>query len=384
MAQVRLTVSEITEENRKEKFTLAVESLAKAMKMPLTVKPKERERGEQFVYRAQRELVERMGTALGEALDEVYETLCAALELPRVTTFSKAMKDEGYEPLRYRGRVVYNPETGRPIHRQQFESIIKAIEKFLNKRLDAAGRKIVLDSAALGRILGRKLRDLPASEVRKLGLDECTHKGKPAEWIADHMKWLDDTHGGLKAEEKKRMFEHYRGIERFVDLAEQSMGNRISKLEEAVKYEIRDSIIHGTMERKGRREVAQDLFNRFGALNRDWSRIAETEIVETSNNAFLKEVASSAQVGEKVYFRRVEMRDQFVCKYCEKIRGKVALWSEVPLADDMIAADPHAEAAIWEGKSNMGRKASDYWMPSGTVHPYCRGSWERWLPPARK
>jgi hypothetical protein len=307
--------------------------------------------------------------------------LCESLGLPMVTTFSKAVDDT---PLKYRNKVVFNPETGKPISRKEFDQIIRAIEKFLNRRLDTAGRRIVLDSVALGRILGRKLQDMPSSEVRKLGLGQVTHKKKSVDWIADNMAWLDDMHGKLKPEEKERMQAHYEGMERFVDLAEQTMANRISKMEEAVKYDIRDSIIHGVMERQSRREVAQDLFNRFGALNRDWNRIAETEIVETSNNAFLKEVAATAATGEKVYFRRVEMRDAFVCKYCEKIRGKVALWSEVPLADDAIESDPYAEAAIWEGKTTAGRRASNYWMPAGTVHPYCRGSWERWIPPAKK
>jgi len=381
MGTVRLTVADITDTNRREKFTVAVESLAKAMKMPLTVKPKERERGEKFVYQAQKELVERWNMELGEALDQVYSMLCRTLDLPLVTTFSKAIDNE---PLLYRGRVVYNPETGQPLNRKQFEEIIKAVEKFLNKRMGSAGRRIVLDSVALGRILGRKLKDLPASEVRKLGVSDLSHKGKGADWIADNLKWLDDLHGGLKGDEKERMFEHYRGMERFVELAEQSMGNRISKMEAAVKYEVRDTIIHGAMERKSRSEVAQDMFNRFGNLNRDWQRISETEIVETSNNAFLKETVAGSAPGAKVYFRRVEMRDQFVCKYCEKIRGKIALWSDVPLSDDQIEADPYAEAAIWEGKSNMGRKASNYWMPAGTVHPWCRGSWEWWIPPAKK
>lgn len=364
---VRLTVKDITTDNRREKFTLAVESLAKAMKMPLTVKPREKERGEKFVYQAQADIVERWNMALGEMLDTVYLMLCKTLDLPVVTTFSKAIEGE---PLTYRGRVVFNPETGQPINRKQFEDIIKAVEKFLNKRLDATGKKVVLDSVAAGRILARKLRDLPASEVRKLKLVDLDHKKKPADWISDNLKWLDDMHGGLRGEEKERMLAHYQGMERFVEVAEQSMGNRITKMQDTARYEIRDSIIHGVMERKGRKEVAQDLFNRFGAMNRDWQRIAESEIVESSNNAFLKETTAGAAAGERVYFRRVEMKDQFVCKFCEKIRGTVALWSDVPLADENIA-DPHAEVAIWEGKSNVGRKAADYWVPAGLAHPWC-------------
>src|SRR5574343_975709 len=143
MQDVRLIVKDINPGNRREKFTLAVESLAKALKMPLTVKPRETDRGEKFVYRAQKELVEKWGPALGEALDQVYAMLCESLGLPMVTTFSKAVDDT---PLKYRNKVVFNPETGKPISRKEFDQIIRAIEKFLNRRLDTAGRRIVLDS----------------------------------------------------------------------------------------------------------------------------------------------------------------------------------------------------------------------------------------------
>lgn len=388
MSVVRLTVKDIDDTNRRVKFTQAVGSLAKAMRVPLTMKQRAREAGEKFVYQAEADLVEGWNREFAETLDAVYLTVCAALDLPRVTTFSKALDTEQASQLRtdaeaiiYKGRVVYNPETGRPIYRDDFEKIIRAIEKFLNKRLEPMGKRIVMNAVALGRVMARKLLRLDPEEVRRLALGEVKHADKTVPWLAETLERQNRLLGPLHPEETDRLADHYRGVAAAVEVAEQSMGDHITRMEEEARHAVRRSIIDGIKGRSSKAEVAQDLFNRFGSLNRDWGRIAETETVEAFNNAFLRESAITAPVGTKVYFRRVEMRDDFVCAFCERIRGAVALWSDVPLENDRID-DPVAKFAIWEGKNNVGRKARDYWLPAGTAHPWCRGSWESFTPSA--
>ena len=390
MPEVRIVVTDITDENRRDKFAAAVESLSKAMKLPLTVKPRAEERAEQFVFRSHEELVGRWNLFMGDALDAVYLTVCRALDLPVIRTFSKAIGTPdpvqgrpAAEAIFYNGKVVFNPETGEPIYRDEFEKIIRSIERFMNRRLDPARKKIVLNAVSLGRILARRLETSPSTEIRKLGLGELQYNGKGYEWIEDDLARQDKLFGPARPEERDRMKAHYRGLARFVEAAEQSMGENITRMEDDVRHAVSRAILDGVKGRRGKGEVAQDLFDRFGALNRDWQRIAETEVVETANNAMLRETAAMAAPGEKVYFRRVEMRDKFVCKYCERIRGVIALWSDHPLLNDEIE-DPIATVAIWEGKNNVGRKAAEYWVPSGTVHPWCRGSWERYYPPVGK
>ena len=199
------------------------------------------------------------------------------------------------------------------------------------------------------------------------------------EWISENLKWVDQSMGKLDADERERMKQHYEGITDFVDISEQFMGNHITKLKESLLFDVRGTIIGGVMQRKTRGEIAQDLFDGMGDLNRDWDRIVDTEVVNMTNTAFLRESVANEKPGEAVYFRRVEMKDQFVCKYCDKIRGKIVRWVNVPLSGESIN-DPHADTAIWDGKTNVGRKAADYWTPIGAVHPRCRGSWERWFP----
>ena len=80
---------------------------------------------------------------------------------------------------------------------------------------------------------------------------------------------------------------------------------------------------------------------------------------------------------EIVYKDRIEkalseMLDDNTCKKCRKLKGTIALWSEVPLPDERIK-DEYAKYAIWDGK-NEGD------CPVGIVHPWCRGTWVRYYP----
>ncbi len=120
------------------------------------------------------------------------------------------------------------------------------------------------------------------------------------------------------------------------------------------------------------------LFDEFATMNRDWRRIALTEVGDMSCNGLI----ASLKPGTKV--RRVE---QYVgsCDFCKKINGRVLT---------VVAADKAGkdwETEVWPGKSNIGRSGSkkkrtdeglvdrsteEQWtIPAGTVHPHCRGRW---------
>ena len=118
------------------------------------------------------------------------------------------------------------------------------------------------------------------------------------------------------------------------------------------------------------------MFDKCVGLNRDFQRIADTEIQNTVNNAYVKEEVYNTKEGEKVYFKRYEILDDNTCKKCKKIKGVVALWSDVALGSEKIV-DPYSDYAIWEGKESGD-------VPMGTMHPYCRGSWYRYYPDTDK
>jgi hypothetical protein len=108
--------------------------------------------------------------------------------------------------------------------------------------------------------------------------------------------------------------------------------------------------------------------------NRDFQKIADTEIQNAMNNSYLLDEVYHAGEGEKVYFQRVEIIDENTCQFCKRMHGKIVLWSDHPLPDDRIE-DPIADFAIWDGKDWDGQK--DF-IANGVFHPYCRGNWTKY------
>lgn len=126
--------------------------------------------------------------------------------------------------------------------------------------------------------------------------------------------------------------------------------------------------------------LQSDLHDQFSTLNRDWRRIAVTEAVENSNQAFIATMKPGSKVKRLEHYRNA-------CAFCRKIDGMVL---EVVAPD---APDKDWWKQVWTGKTNIGRSASprkrvgtdlierephELWAPAaGVQHPHCRG---RWLP----
>lgn len=120
------------------------------------------------------------------------------------------------------------------------------------------------------------------------------------------------------------------------------------------------------------------LTDQFGALNRDWRRIAVTEAGECQTQGFI----ASLPPGTKV--KRIEQYAT-ACGFCKKIHNRIA----TVVSPDK--PDKDGETEIWVGKNNIGRSASPrkrvgdtlvdreehemYWLPAGLAHPHCRGRW---------
>lgn len=364
--EYRLSVMDVDDGNRRDKYLSAVNSLAKAMKVPVTLKPRS-EHVERFPYRSYEDLVQKWTFMYAGLLDRIYNTACHAFGLPRITTFSKAADTD---PLIYKGKILYTPETGRPITQRQWREFVVSIERFLNRGLRGAEERIVLDAVALGKVLNRMLKYNSWEAVEAKRLEELEYWRHKFEYMSDPVNY-------------RRLF----GVSDFeadrIKVAEESCAQYIRDIDSKTKSTINQAFISGIRERKSKSEVAQDLFDRFGSLNRDWQRIVETEVNENMNTAFLVSERSDAKAGEKLYFQRYEILDDATCAHCRRIQGAVVLWSDEALADERIS-DPYATVAIWEGKTRVGRKGDDEWIAAGAQHPWCRGSWARWAPPAEK
>jgi hypothetical protein len=216
----------------------------------------------------------------------------------------------------------------------------------------------------MGRILGRMLKYNKWQEVRGMDLQDIRYHNKTFDWIEDSVKNMRNAMGE----------ELSRGEMARIQVLQQSAAQRVTRVSDAMKDDIKQILIDGVKGKKGKSQISQDLFDKMTGHNRDFERIADTEIENAINNSFIMDEVHNAEPGEKVYFQRVEVIDGNTCDFCKKMHGVIVLWSDHPLPDDKIK-DPIAKFAIWDGKDWDGRK--DF-IANGAFHPYCRGLWMRY------
>lgn len=331
----------------KSKIADAVDKVALELDEPLKAA-----KGEPFRYKAQEDLTNQVVRELTSKTAALYRLVIEYFGLPEANTVQKAF------PLTYKGKVLYNPETGVPITRNDWQKFLNILDKFLNRNYTGQGERIILRSDALGRIMSRMLEN---QKRYKENLQDIRYKGKTFDWISDSVKNMKTTFGDSITRSQAAK----------IQIAQQSCTQRIKKVTENVRNDIQQILIDGIKDQKSRSQVAQDLFNRCHSLNRDFQKIADTEIQEASSKAYIAEELYNSEPGEKVYFKRIEVLDVKTCKFCRQINGTIALWSNTPLSSEKIV-DDIATVAIWEGKRDG--------IPAGCCHPYCRGAWIRYYP----
>jgi len=337
----------------------AVRALSQQLGVPVSVagRQKHNHGPEPFLFKAQEELNYLWYNRFSTILKETYSFLAAYFGLPEITIISKA------DPLVHKGKILYSPETGQPIKKGDWDRFVETLEKYLNKKLKDTDKKIILDGKALNRILNRMLKYNTLEAVTELRLDDVKYRGKTLDWISDSVKNMQNTFGEqLSRSEAAR-----------IQVLQQSAAQKITKTTAAMKADIQQILIDGVKSYKSKGEISQSLFDRMTGANRDFQRIADTEIQNASNNSYLLDEVQNAEPGEKIYFQRVEIIDGNTCPFCKKMHGVIVLWSDHPLPSDKID-DPIADFAIWDGKDWDGKK--DF-IANGVFHPYCRGIWMR-------
>jgi hypothetical protein len=357
----------------------AIRAISKKLNVPVSVESKGRVHGQEpYLYDIQQELADCWIAFYSHILKNIYETVIATLGLPRVEVETMRKAIGGDDPLRYigfglvgkllhklgfyKGKVIYNPETGTPVKQKEFNELIEALENFLGRNTKDAAKRLVLDTITIGKLLKRIARYSASAEMEKMKLDGLKYRGKTFDWIRNDFKNLAHVMGEPFTRSEMARYQ----------VATDYAAQLVTRTNDNIRNEIKDTVLKGIREHRTKGQVSQDLFNRLGSMNRDWRRIADTEIVNTANLAGILEDVHNAPEGEKVYFKRYELPG--CCDKCEKINGKVVLWSNAPLADDHIK-DEHADIAIWEGKPQDKKMTT---VVPGTMHPNCKGGWVRW------
>ena len=331
-----------------------VEKALRTMSMSFGV-PEKANKGELFFFRAQEDLTNKWYAYFAEVVRNTYNFTTDYFGLPKKTVMSKS------ENLTYKGKILYYPETGEPIKNADWEKFTKNLEKFLNRSISNPAEKIILQSQALGKILDRMLKYNTLEAVKKIRLNEITYHGKSFDWISDSVKNMKNVLGeSLARQEMAR-----------IETLQQSAAMKVTNVTSKVRGDIQQILIDGVRGKKSKGQVSQDLFDKMVGDNRDYQRLADTEIQNAFNNSVIREEVQNTPEGHKTYFQRVEVIDGNTCPFCRQMNGKIAVWSDKPLKDDK-AHEKGVDFVLWEGKEWNGK---EHGVTTGVFHPFCRGYW---------
>ncbi len=359
MKKIQIEISNIDENNKKDKFQKAIKTLAKELNIPTTIEQKENHK-EQFPFKAQEELYEEYKNRFGLIMDDLYSRISSTLGIRPVTTFKKSIDPKAPKIGK---EILWNPETGKPITDKEMDRLLNAIDKFMNKNVDPMKGEFVISQAAVSRMLANLRKNNSFESLRERELDSLKYKNK--KW--DTVKTYSQLNEMFPANYDRLKFR------------ERVVGNYITDVSDKTRNGIRNILDEGFLAGKTKGEISQELFDKFGSLNKDWDRIVDTEGVNVFNAEFIEEEKRDVLPGEALYFIRREYNDNKTCNFCIKATESpiIAKWSDVPLQDDKIK-DPVASIALWESKTNIGRNRADWWWAEGSQHPYCRGAWDRY------
>lgn len=153
--------------------------------------------------------------------------------------------------------------------------------------------------------------------------------------------------------------------ERAVHVATHHAGDKMQEISERHMAGVRQLVLRAQKERWSAQKLAQELFDAYGEQNRDWRRVAITELAMASNDAYLAGVEEGEQV--------VGMGSDTACKHCKQyVIGKTfTVTHQLPKNDYH-----HDMNMVWAGKSNYKRRVAEY-VPCIPMHPLCRCRWHR-------
>jgi len=252
------------------------------------------------------------------------------------------------------GKIFLNPKTGKPLTKAQWAIIKKDLMQSFAYVYGSQEKMLAETAVALGKII--------ASSSVSTAISVSLGAAKLGSAIR-----IIDTDPAYRAA---------------MQFAAQFAGEDIVDLTQRSFKRIHDRIAVGQINRISPRELERDLFYSFGEMNRDWRRIAETEIANNVNNGqLITELEKPLAEGEYIFMQGLS--SPMACPWCatEVNEKVVVLLDEPPTGSgDQIEVDDKEYVAIWPGKNNVGRPRVDWWIAAGTQHPHCQCSWIRYTP----
>lgn len=154
---------------------------------------------------------------------------------------------------------------------------------------------------------------------------------------------------------------------RTVENAEIRTADKIAEVAEKHRAGIKQVVLQAINGRWSAAKLAQMLFDKFGEQNRDWRRVAITELAMASSDAFL----AGCEEGDQVTVNTVEGS----CRYCKQyLEGRT--FTVTHKAELMGTNYSDEMNYVWVGKTNYGRRVATY-IPCIPLHPNCRHMWHK-------
>lgn len=240
-------------------------------------------------------------------------------------------------------------------------SYLEMLDELIEKHFKRAGKsaEAAVVRATIAGILG-------ASGEERV---DNPNFGNPAEWpetVKEYAKCI-----------RKKDQWHGKEIYSRLQMAAEYAADEITGIGEGTRLKMRNLIYQAELGGWGSNLLERQLYHNFKVLQRDWRRIALTEMAMNAENAYL------LRIGPGKYVTCPQVAG--ACNWCaQNLEKKIFLIVEDPMADDRIK-DKYAEHAVWIGKTNVGRYVSgrergtgrvrgtdELWWPCCPAHPNCR------------
>ena len=253
-------------------------------------------------------------------------------------------------PLVFKGRIQYNPKTGKPIKEADWKKLEQSILKYLGVEKNLIQRKMINDSFWLGNLMNRL-----ADEQKRIKTPLSKFDLDNPDFIGYNYKDYD--------------------LDR-IAIEERLTGIYIQNITERARAKIQTIIVNGTKEKKPKHRLFQDLWDQEENINRDWDRVIRTETAAGTSNGLM---ISMLRIREEELIFVKGISSPGACPYCRRLlTDKIfVLLEEAPSGGDKIKIDGKEYTAIWPGKSNTGRKPINYWA-AFPLHPYGRCLFTEW------
>ena len=318
------------------KFKKALDILSKATKFKVNVEHEDHD--ESSPYKSVQQLDEQIKDIIEHGLMDIF------LELSRkwlgIGKIKKASVD--YETFRLNGRIFINPKTGNALTVGEWKAIQKDLNGALTKLYGKTEEMLSLRALALGKVLQNmnpeKSINTPLADISILdGMKDVTRD-----------EVYDDT----------------------ITMAKIHTGQLIQDITQTTRNNIVSTIMGGYKDNISARELRTRLFDQFSTINRDFRRIAETEIATNFNNGYLLAESQTRKEDEPVFMKGISGEN--ACPFCkENVNGKIVVLVDEPTSSGYVTVDGEEYPAIWPGKSNYGKKRSQWQVSAGSQHPSC-------------